>query len=225
VAGTISTRMGPKLKRLPGRTVVREAPDDLAFVRAPDADPGALYRRYVADVTRWVRRFGTAPADVEDVVHDVFLVALRKRQDFDPRRAAFGTWLFGVTANVTKSRRRRDTWRAHIRRAFPWWSDETRARASAASESTEDLTLAEQNETGVVLQRLLDGLGDKYRIAIVMFELEGLSCEEIAAAVGCSVESVYVRVHRARRKMAAALAHHQEQVTAEGGPAAHGGTP
>ena len=217
--------MGPRLKRLPGRTVAGEAPDDLALVRAPDADPGALYRRYVADVTRWVRRLGAADADVEDVVHDVFLVALRKRQDFDPRRAAFGTWLFGVTANVTRSRRRRDTWRARIRRAFPWWSDETSARAWIVSESTEDPALPEQNETGVVLQRLLDELGEKYRTAIVMFELEGLSCEEIAAAVGCSVENVYVRVHRARRKLAAALARHQEHVTAESDQPAGGDTP
>jgi RNA polymerase sigma-70 factor (ECF subfamily) len=153
------------------------------------------------------------------------LVALRKRQDYDPRRAAFGTWLFGVTANVIRSRRRRDTWRARIRRAFPWWSDESSARAWSASESTEDPASPEQNETGVVLQRLLDELGEKYRTAIVMFELEGLSCDEIAAAVGCSVENVYVRVHRARRKLAAALARHQEQVTAEGQQPADGDTP
>jgi RNA polymerase sigma-70 factor (ECF subfamily) len=217
--------MGPRLERLPGRTVAEATRDDFALVRAPDADPGELYRRYVADVTRWVRRFGTADADVEDVVHDVFLVALRRRQHFDPQRAAFGTWLFGVTANVTRSRRRRDTWRARIRRAFPWWSDETRARAWIVSESMEDPASPEQNETGVVLQRLLDELGEKYRTAIVMFELEGLSCDEIAAAVGCSVENVYVRVHRARRKMAAALARHQEQVKAEGEQPALGDTP
>lgn len=210
---------------LPGRTVAEEAPDDVALVGAPDGDPGALYRRYVGDVTRWVRRFGAADADVEDVVHDVFLVALRKRQDFDPRRAAFGTWLFGVTANVTKSRRRRDTWRARLRRAFPWWSDETSGRPSIASESAEEPVAPEQNETGAVLQRLLDELGEKYRTAIVMFELEGLSCDEIATAVGCSVENVYVRVHRARRKLAAALARHQEQVAAEGEQPAGGDTP
>ncbi len=217
--------MGPRLMRLPGRMVAEEAPGDFALECAPDADPGALYRRYVADVTRWVRRFGAADADVEDVVHDVFLVALRKRQDFDPRRAAFGTWLFGVTANVTKSRRRRDTWRARLRRAFPWWSDETSARAWIGPESTEDPASPEQNETGVVLQRLLDGLAEKYRTAIVMFELEGLSCDEIAVAVGCSVENVYVRVHRARRKLAAALARHQEQATAEREQLAGGDTP
>jgi RNA polymerase sigma-70 factor (ECF subfamily) len=217
--------MGPRLERLPGRTVAETTHDDFALVRAPEADPGELYRRHVADVTRWVRRFGTADADIEDVVHDVFLVALRRRQDFDPRRAAFGTWLFGVTAKVTKARRRRDTWRARIRRAFPWWSDETRARAWIVSEPTEDLASPEQNETCVVLQRLLDELGEKYRTAIVMFELEGLSCDEIAAAVGCSVENVYVRVHRARRKMAAALARHQERVTAEGEQPATGDTP
>jgi RNA polymerase sigma-70 factor (ECF subfamily) len=217
--------MGQRLERLPGRTVAEAAPDDLALVRAPEADPGEIYRRHVADVTRWVRRFGTADADVEDVVHDVFLVALRKRQDFDPRRAAFGTWLFGVTANVTRSRRRRDTWRARIRRAFPWWSDETSPRAWIVPDSAEASGSPEENETGEVLQRLLDELGEKYRTAIVMFELEGLSCDEIAAAVGCSVENVYVRVHRARRKMAAALARHQERVTAEGEQQARGEIP
>ncbi len=215
--------MGPRLMRVQGRTSGEDAPDAVALVRAADVDPGALYRRYVVDVTRWVRRFGAHPADVEDVVHDVFLVALRKRHDFDPRRAAFGTWLFGVTANVSKARRRRDAWRARFRGAFPWWSDETTARGSVTFDSPDALTSPEQCETGAMLQRLLDQLGDKYRTAIVMFELEGLSCEEIAAAVGCSVENVYVRVHRARRQLAAALARHRAQARAEGDPTAGGG--
>lgn len=206
--------MSPKLMPAPGRRVIERSSGDLPVARSADADQGALYRRHVADVSRWVRRFGVAPPDVEDVVHDVFVVAFRRQSDFDPGRAAFGTWLFGVTAKVVQARRRRERWRARFRRACPWWGDEAGGRAQRVTDPSEASAAVDHDEATALLHALLGEIGDKYRTAIVMFELEGLTCEEIAAAVGCSLENVYVRVHRGRKKLATALARHRAQ-TAE----------
>lgn len=203
--------MSPKLMPAPGHSVIEEPPGDLAVAPATAADQGTLYRRHVADVSRWARRFGVPAPDVEDVVHDVFVVAFRRRSDFDPGRAAFGTWLFGVTAKVVQARRRRERWRARLRRAFPWWGDEAGVRSPRVADAAEASTSVDRDEATELLHALLGEIGEKYRTAIVMFELEGLTCEEIAAAVGCSLANVYVRVHRGRKKLAAALARHREQ--------------
>lgn len=175
------------------------------------SDIGSLYRRHVPDVSRWARRFGVGDADIEDVVHDVFLVAFRKLPAFDPARAAFGTWLFGVTARVVQARRRRELWRRRIRRACPWWNDDASAREPVVDDGAADGDWVAGSAANVLLGRLLDEIGEKYRTAIVMFEIEGLSCEEIAMALGCSIENVYVRVHRGRKKLAKALERDRER--------------
>src|SRR5689334_1188821 len=46
------------------------------------ADPFALIHQYEPDVERWVRRLAGPSADVEDIVHDVFVIALDRRRAF-----------------------------------------------------------------------------------------------------------------------------------------------
>ncbi len=55
------------------------------------------------------------------------------------------------------------------------------------------------------LERILETMPAPYRVVFVMFELEGLSCEQIAEAVGSPVGTVYSRLHRARQFFERAL--------------------
>jgi RNA polymerase sigma-70 factor (ECF subfamily) len=56
------------------------------------------------------------------------------------------------------------------------------------------------------LEQILDAMPLEYRVVFVMFEIEGLSSEEIAANVGAPLGTVYSRLHRARKRFASALA-------------------
>jgi len=78
------------------------------------ADIGDLYRRHAETVARWVSRLGGPLVDVEDLVHEVFLVAQRKRPS-DRGAARITTWLYRVTAKVVSHRRRKDRWRRWLR--------------------------------------------------------------------------------------------------------------
>ena len=58
----------------------------------------------------------------------------------------------------------------------------------------------------MLLYRFLDQLDEKYRTSVVLFELEGMSCQEIAAVTGTSVSNVWARVSRGREKLIQAFA-------------------
>jgi hypothetical protein len=63
-----------------------------------------LYENYEPMVERWVRRLAGPSAEVEDLIHDVFVVALRRRGEFRGE-AKVSTWLFRITELVVRKRR------------------------------------------------------------------------------------------------------------------------
>jgi RNA polymerase sigma-70 factor (ECF subfamily) len=165
----------------PGPRLDREAPLDL----------GEIYRAYAADVSRWARRLRGPGADVDDVLHEVFLVAQRRLAEFRGD-ARIGTWLYAITVRVVQEHRRRDRWRRWLRLdlLFP----EGLPAPSTPLEAFESRRAAE------VTYQLLESLPEAERSALILFELEGLSGEEIAAITGEPVGNIWVRLHRARAR-------------------------
>jgi RNA polymerase sigma-70 factor (ECF subfamily) len=168
---------------------------ELARARsAAMADLRKLYSERADFVRRVIIRLGGPRADVDDLVHDVFLIALRKRDSFEGR-AAPTTWLYSVAVKVVAGARRR----ARIRQLFG---------LEDAYEPTERETPAsvfEHREASRIVYRLLDRIGEKKRTVFILFELEGLSGEEIAEAVGCPLKTVWTRLFHARREFAELL--------------------
>lgn len=172
-----------------------------------------VYEQHVSTVARWARRLGGPALDVEDVVQDVFMVALRRPGDFHGD-AGVRTWLFRITNNVVRSRRRRERVRRWLFRLHGPSTEE----AIAAVTPLESI---ERRESAARLHAALDDLPDIYRTAFILYELEGLPCEEVAALVGVDVGTVWVRLHRGRAKLLAALKVREARRTrAAPGPAA-----
>ena len=84
------------------------------------------------------------------------------------------------------------------------WTELTVAGAELtelAADQPDALDLLQRREASAVLYRILDGIGEKYRTVIILFELEGKSGEEIAALTETSLSNVWVRLYRAREKV------------------------
>jgi len=177
-----------------------EAIDPLvARAKAGDAAAfQALFRQHRDSVARTVHRFLGPSADLEDVVQDVFVHVYRSLPSFRGD-AKFTTWLYRLTANVTKM---------HLRRA----RSRPRFADVAVPEATDDATagrpdeLVERNERVEALYRLLDRLSEKKRTVLVLHDLEGLGAKEIAAIVDAPVLTVRTRLFYARKELYAALA-------------------
>jgi RNA polymerase sigma-70 factor (ECF subfamily) len=158
-------------------------------------DVTAVHVAHADFVWSSLQRFGVRDADLEDALQEVFVVVHRRLDSYDGT-SKVTTWLFGIAMRVAAAFRRR----AHVRREraveeVPEGNDE--------SLSPEDL--ASRQEARATLEEILDAMDLDRRAVFVMFEVEELSCEEIAAIVGIPVGTVYSRLHKARKEFAAAV--------------------
>lgn len=155
-------------------------------------DFGALYDAWFDEVARWVRALGAQPADCDDIVQEVFIVVRRRLGDFDGANVA--GWLYRITRRQVRDFRRR-IWVRHI---F------TRGRVEDPDELADDLknpaAAAELRENRRILQDILDRIPEARRSAFVLFEIEGLSGEEIARIQEIPVNTVWTRLHVARKE-------------------------
>jgi RNA polymerase sigma-70 factor, ECF subfamily len=171
-----------------------EMPGSLALVercRAGDSPAWReLYDAHFDFVYRVARRLGTPIAELDDVCQEVFLVAFRKLRAF--RTGQLTTWLYRICANVVSDRHRR----RRVRRAFQelWGEPE-----EPVAELTPDREL-ESREAEVLVGRLLERMAPKKREVFVLYEMEGMSGEAIADLVGCKVDTVWTRLHYARKE-------------------------
>jgi RNA polymerase sigma-70 factor (ECF subfamily) len=190
VAQPVSRSAGPR----------KEAGEGVA---APDAraEFRAIYDAWFDDVSRWIRALGGRDADRDDIVQEVFLVVRRRLKAFDGNNIA--GWLYRITTRQVRDARRR-AWVKHIftrRRAEePDVLPHTGSNPAAALERKEEQR---------VLQTLLDKMAEARRTAFVLFEIDGLSGDEIARIQDVPVNTVWTRLHHARREFFALAAKYQ----------------
>lgn len=156
-----------------------------------------LYETWVEHVARWVRALGGPQADREDLVQDVFLVAFRRLPDFDGRNPA--GWLYRIARRRVRDFRRL-RWFKHLvtgRAVFPDGMLQDGLAHTGASPA-ENL---ERKEASDLLERLLDDLNPEQRAAFVLFEVEGYAGHEIASLQGVPLNTVWARIHAARKKL------------------------
>jgi RNA polymerase sigma-70 factor, ECF subfamily len=154
-------------------------------------DAAALFREHAPFVAGFVRRLGVPEAEVDDVVQEVFVVTHR-RGGYVPGPAKPRSWLAQIAVNVSSVARRT------ARRRRTESDEETVARAGSDGASPFDVAAAVQSLTRV--QRALDSMDLEHRAVLVLFELVGETCEEIAAALEVPVGTVHSRLHVARAR-------------------------
>ena len=155
----------------------------------------AIYAAEFAFVWRVLRRFGVEPWQLEDAVHDVFLVWVRRRGDFG-RGAAVRTCLYGIARRVAADTRRAAR-RAQRRR-------DALASVLVDRDDSVERTLETQHALGLV-DRALGELSDVQREVYLLAEVEGLSAQQIGAALSISPNTASSRLRLARQRLAAAL--------------------
>ena len=157
----------------------------------------AMYGQNLAKVKRWARRLAGPSADLEDVVHDIFLIALRKGFQFRGE-ATLDTWLFGITQRVVWTKRRKSQLRH-------WLLGQNQTALVPPEPRTPQHEL-ERREDNARLYQALDRLPDVYRTTLIFYELEELSGEEVARLTGVPIGTVWVRLHRGRERLMQILA-------------------
>jgi RNA polymerase sigma-70 factor, ECF subfamily len=160
-------------------------------VRDPDgrARFEDLYRAHYAEILRYAaRRVDLDTA--RDVAADTFTAAWRRLDDV-PAHAA-RAWLFTTARNVLVNQYRAVARRERL-------ADRIRSIDPAADEPDHAQRVADRLHA----HQLLGQLADDAREALELIEWEGLTPAQAARVVGCSAATFRVRLHRARRHLAA----------------------
>jgi RNA polymerase sigma-70 factor, ECF subfamily len=148
-----------------------------------------VYHRYHQVVYRFARAMTGRPDAAEDVTQEVFIALIKELPRYDPARAAFTTYLYGIARNLS-----RDRWRRTQRRLV------LEAIGLEQRSTTDDpFDLIERAQAATQVHRALRGLPLRYREVIILCDLHGLAYAEAALVVRSSVGSVRARLHRARQ--------------------------
>lgn len=158
---------------------------------------------------------GLSPDDAKDSLHDVFLIVHRRFDTFDPKLGSERAWLFGISANVARSERRR-------RKPVPVERIEPLLDKQANSTGTTPPCASGEFRIGYlrVREKIMEAVGalaPDRRAVFTMFELEGMTCLEIADEMGIVIGTVYSRLHAAREQLREALSDYKPEGAPRGG--------
>lgn len=172
---------GPPEVVLVGRCV---AGDELAWRE--------LYRTHYAAAAAFLRKLGVREGDLDDATQEVFAQLFRSLPQFR-REAQLRTWLYRLCATQARRLRRFRV----VSAALGTWLGMAKDAATGQELPTE---LARQRVAAA-----LDRLNEGERLVFVLYELEGLSGEEVSQIAGCPIATVWRRLHYARARFRGAI--------------------
>ncbi len=170
--------------------------------RPATVDLNGVYRQHRAFVARIARQLGVPATDVEDVVHDVFVLLGRKQGKLDPDAAA-RSWLYGFTKRVV----------LHYHRG----TARRNSRVERAAQDAETLNVKSgpvaeaavtQDEAAKFVQSFADSLPEVKREVFLLAFAEGMSPSEIAEATDANMNTVYARLRTVRAEFEDAARRH-----------------
>ncbi len=172
-----------------------------------------MVERYQHKIYGYVRRLVGNETDAEDITQEVFLKALTSLHAFR-EESSLQTWLFRIATNLCRDLMRR---RQRERGWFSLWR-RTEEEQEGGGERLLDIPDLEgdperlllREELGELLQRAIEELPWRMREVLVLHDLEALSYEEIAEALGIPLGTVKSRLFHARARLREALASYME---------------
>lgn len=149
-----------------------------------------IMRRYNQRLYRVVRAILRDDSEAEDVIQDAYVRAYQNLAQFESR-SAFSTWLIRIAVHEALARLRR-------RNRFSALDEEedTGALRVASGDPDPEESLS-QSELRRVLEESILQLPPRYRVVVMLRDIEEMSTAEAAAALGISEQNVKVRLHRA----------------------------
>lgn len=155
-----------------------------------------LVVKYQHKILNLIMRYVKDPSEAMDVAQEAFLKAYRAVPAFRGD-SAFYTWLYRIAINTAKNHlvaaRRRP-----VNLDFDLTESESFEPFGMLRDYDTPERLALTDEIGAAINKAVDDLPEELRTAILLREIEGMSYEEIAAAMDCPVGTVRSRIFRAR---------------------------
>jgi len=157
-----------------------------------------LMRRHNRRLYRIARGVLRNEADAEEVVQDAYLRAYENLERFEGK-GPLSAWLAKITVNEALGRLRRRGMPADLSFDVPEEREEANLMAGMISSTPSPEQNAARGEVRRLLESAIDALPDAYRMAFMLFGVEGMSVAETAACLEVEPATVKTRYHRARQ--------------------------
>ena len=158
-----------------------------------------IYAEHHARILRYLTRMVGAQ-DAEDLAQEVFIRAAKAYDDFR-HEAKIETWLYRIATHVAVDRLRGTASRRET--LLGQELDEVAADGQESVSSLEEKTL--RRAANECIRNVIYGLPENYRTPLILSELEGFTNREIAEIMDVSLDTVKIRLHRAKEQLKQAL--------------------
>jgi RNA polymerase sigma-70 factor (ECF subfamily) len=162
-----------------------------------------LVSRHYHSVYNFANRFLLDAANAEDVTQEVFLRVFRAAKTYTVR-AKFSTWLYTITKNLCFNELRR-------KRSVNILSIEDEMLPEIPSLDDSPVSRLEKKEIRVKVLDAVRVLPANLRVAVLLLKYHGLSYEEVAEILGCTVNAIKLRLHRAKDYLAKSIGYLSEE--------------
>lgn len=176
---------------------------DAELVRAIQSGRRDLFVELVQQYQGKLYNFGVRMCgevrDAEDLVQDTFLNAFKYIDGFR-HETKFKNWLYRIATSTCIKKRRRSKYAPERELSLDEFlpSDESAVKQQAPAWATMPLDQVLNEELGRKLQNAILELPEKYRVVLVLRDIEGFSTKESAHILSLSAANIKVRLHRAR---------------------------
>lgn len=168
------------------------------MLRTKSGDDGAfseLMRRHYKGVVNYIYRFTNLRDNSEDLAQEVFLRIYRSAGQYRPE-AKFSTWLYKIATNVSLTYVKK---KSNTNISLDEIDDGGDATGNPDLDIADDIIY--RKEMMNVIFEAMESLPEREKVAIMLCKYEGLSYEEVAQVLECTVGAVKAYVHRGRMKL------------------------
>ncbi len=172
-----------------------------------------IYQTFHPKIKRYLSRL-VGESESEDLTQEVFFKVNQKLKSFRGEPRTFSTWLYRIATNVALDRLRSPTFQEMARNRS---SNDSILEGKVATEvnvvwTGQKATSVEQQlirkEMNECIRDFIEKLPENYKTVLILSELEGQKNQEIAEILGLSLDTVKIRLHRARAKIKKELETH-----------------
>jgi RNA polymerase sigma-70 factor, ECF subfamily len=170
-----------------------------------------LVNRYEKNLYNFGLRMCDNPSDAEDMVQDTFLNVFKYLGGFR-YETKFKNWLYRVATSACLKKKRRSKFAPDRELSLDAFlpTDESAVSMDPPRWASQPLDQLLDDELGDVIRKALLDLPEKYRLVIVLRDVEGFNTQEAAEILGLTPTNIKVRLHRARLFLREALKEYYE---------------
>jgi RNA polymerase sigma-70 factor (ECF subfamily) len=172
----------------------------------PDIQFNDIFSTYQKPIYNYVLRMVGDYEIAEEVTQDIFIKTYKNLSSFRGD-SKLSTWIYGIATNTCLDYFRTSDYKKS--KNTDLLDEDILAEESGELDIKKILSIEEdliKSEMAECIRDYIESLPGEYRTVIILHDLEGFKNYEIAKILGCTLENVKIRQHRARKKLQSVLA-------------------